>query len=467
MSSKVLIAQLKVGMFVADLDRPWVDTPFLLQGFLIEDERQIQDLRKHCEYVIVDRARSVGSEFAPALPNDPSAPQREPALVASAEVRSAAGRAEVKPAAASLAIAPMQPLPAKRAVRVEEPIVSARSADGAVRAETPDADPGGAFGFFFGLFRGNSKPKREIGRPSAKIEPPRETKEEFAARAALLPPGIAVQTYVDQVSVEQEVPKAKAVVGQASELLSKLLDDVRVGHTFEVERVEEIVLDMVESIVRNPDAAMWLARLREEDATIYSHGLEVSVYLTSFGRHLGFPKEQLPKLAQIGLLLYTGKIRLAKCLRERQGKLTEREFEVVKKHVQYGIDILSETPKFDSQVLQAIAEHHERLNGTGYPKVLQTDEISIYGRMAGIADCFAAMTKPRPYAQAISAYDALRTLASWGGELFQESLLQQFVSSVGVFPVGSLIELSTGEIAFVVAHNNLRRLKPRVLIATA
>ena len=437
MSTKVLTTQLKVGMFVAELDRPWADTPFLLQGFVVEDEQQIAELQKLCRYVIIDRARSTGSEFAAARPGELNASLRPPA----------------RPQAASDTTS--------GTIRPQSRVASTP-----VDRGTNGAESGGAFGRFMDLFRAKGKRAPPPPPSAAKTEPPRESKEEFVARTAFLPQGMAPQVYIDNVSVEQEVPQARAVVGQASDLLAKLLDDVRVGHKFEVERVEEIVLDVVESIVRNPDALMWLARLREEDATIYGHGLEVSVYLTSFGRHLGFPKEQLGKLAQIGLLLDIGKTWLPKDILERQGKLTEKEWDIVKRHVGVGVEILKETPKLDPQVLEAIAQHHERLNGSGYPNGLEGDEISIFGRMAGIADCFAAMTKRRPYAEAMTSYDALRTITSWAGELFEENLLQQFVSSVGVFPVGSLIELSTGEVAFVVAHNKVRRLKPRVLVVT-
>jgi HD-GYP domain-containing protein (c-di-GMP phosphodiesterase class II) len=448
-------------MFVADLDRPWVDTPFLLQGFLIENETQIAQLRSHCEYVIVDRARSTGKEFAPPAAIDVQAPQRKPfnrpaeAKVQSAASGSAAG-AEPDPL-----VVRSSPGGAPRAMKLEE--MTARAATPPVDgADVAGPAEDGLLGRFMGLFR--YRARRPSGGPLP--EPPRETREEYVARTSLLPPGIPPQTYRDAVSVEQEVPRARAVVAHASELLDKLVEDIRLGQAFEVERVEEIVNDMVDSIVRNPDALMWVARLREQDVTTYGHGLQVSVYLTSFGRHLGFPKPQLAMLAQIGLLLDIGKIRLPKEVLEKEGKLTEEEFEVAKSHVDHGIQILGQTPNFDPEILSAIAQHHERLNGSGYPKGLEGDEISIYGRMAGIADCFSALIKRRPYAEAVSSYEALRSLTSWGGELFQEALVQQFVSSVGVFPVGSLIELSTGEVAIVVAHNKVRRLKPRVLIVT-
>jgi HD-GYP domain-containing protein (c-di-GMP phosphodiesterase class II) len=211
---------------------------------------------------------------------------------------------------------------------------------------------------------------------------------------------------------------------------------------------------------------MWVAKLREEDITTYGHGLQVSVYLTSFGRHLGFPKPQLAHLAQVGLLLDIGKIRLPRELLEKQGRLSDEEFEAAKAHVAHGLEILAATPDFDADVLSGIEQHHERMNGSGYPRGLMGDEITVYGRMAGIVDCFAALTNHRPYAAAVSSYEALRSIAGWGGEYFHEALVQQFVSSVGVFPVGSLIELSSGEVAVVVEHSKVRRLKPRVLVVT-
>jgi HD-GYP domain-containing protein (c-di-GMP phosphodiesterase class II) len=190
------------------------------------------------------------------------------------------------------------------------------------------------------------------------------------------------------------------------------------------------------------------------------------VYLTSFGRHIGFPKPQLSQLAQIGMLLDIGKIKLPRYLLEKQGRLTAEEYEEAKSHVAHGISILTETPNTDAEVLDGIEQHHERMNGSGYPRGFQGDEICIYGRMAGIVDTFAALTNHRPYAAAASSYEALRSISGWAGEFFHEALVQQFVSSIGVFPVGSLIELSTGEVAIVVAHNKVRRLKPRVLVVT-
>ena len=472
MATKINSRDLKVGMFVADLDRPWVDTPFLLQGFVIEDEDQIATLRAHCAYVIIDRARSLGDQFEAPATSLGTAPVRRPATPqapAPAKPAGTAGDSSVPPPA------PAAPRPAPtrqgKVLRIEE--VARRG--GSRASAAPGADEAGGDGMlgrmvsgFRGMFGGRKERLGPAGpKPPPMEEAAPETPQEFEARAALLPPGIPVQTYVNTTTVEEEAPRAREVVAQAGELLDKLVADIRIGQSFEVERVEEIVDDMVESIVRNPQALMWVAKLREQDIGAYGHGLQVSVYITSFGRHLGFPKAQLSQLAQIGLLLDIGKIRLPRELLDKQGRLSDEEFELAKEHVAHGLAILGESKGFDAAILGGIEQHHERMNGSGYPKGLVGDEIGIFGRMAGIVDCFAALTNHRPYAAAVSSYEALRNITAWGGDFFHEPLVQQFVSSVGVFPVGSLIELSTGEVAVVVEHSKVRRLRPRVLVVTA
>ena len=474
MATKVLTTNLRMGMFVAELDRPWTDTPFLLQGFLIDSEDQIQELQKHCEFVIVDRARSVGKEFqAPAeAPRPTPAPARSVTIPGPAPVpgKAKGNGADVAPPPEAVRAKSARDT-GRRVVRLED--IAARRDSGyrGAAPEEPQGDYPGLLGRvlcgFKGMWSRERGPQGSGAAGGAALpEVPAETPQEYAARAALIPAGIPVQTYVNQVSVEQEAPRARAIVQEATEVLDKLIGDIKLGQSFEVEEMEEIVDDMVESVVRNPDALMWVARLREQDISAYGHGLQVSVYLTAFGRHLGFPKPQLGQLAQVGLLLDIGKIKLPKNILEKQGTLTPQEFDEAKKHVDYGLEILGQTPGFDGEVLLAIAQHHERMNGGGYPKGLVGSEIGVYGRMAAIVDCFAALTNHRPYAAASSSYEALRSLTGWAGEYFHEPLVQQFVSSVGVFPVGSLIELSTGEVAVVVEHSKVRRLKPRVLVIT-
>ena len=434
MQSKVSVKDLKVGMFVADLDRPWIDTPFVLQGFLITDRHQIAELQRVCEWVVVDRTRSTGAEF------------RKPDSTPPAKAAPAAGSR----------------LTGAVTIRLEE----APNREGDLRkVQVPDRDgaPAPARGGLGGIMeslRGLLR-RPEKGLPANPSEMPPD-----ARRASFLPPSTPVTIYPDTRTVEEEVAPARATYDRSSEMLRNLAADVWAGHPVEIARVEEVVDEMVESMVRNPDALMWVARLREQDITTYAHGLQVAVYLVAFGRHLGFPRAELSQLGTIGLLLDIGKVKLPRTLLEKRGRLTPEEFETVKSHVSLGLDILSATPNWPVEVLEGIAQHHERMNGSGYPRGLKAEKIGIFGRMAGIGDCFAALTKSRPYAEAVSSYEALRSITGWGGDYFHAPLTEQFVQAIGVFPVGSLVELSTGEVAVVVSHNKVRRLKPRVLLLT-
>jgi HD-GYP domain-containing protein (c-di-GMP phosphodiesterase class II) len=146
--------------------------------------------------------------------------------------------------------------------------------------------------------------------------------------------------------------------------------------------------------------------------------------------------------------------------------LAPAEHEMMKNHVRLGLEALRGSGALPAEVAQGIAQHHERLDGSGYPKGLKGNAISIYGRMAAIADSFAALITPRAYANPLAPQDALMNLYEWAGTSFHEPLVEQFVQAVGVFPVGSLVELSSGEIAVVVVHNRVRRLEPRVLLLT-
>jgi HD-GYP domain-containing protein (c-di-GMP phosphodiesterase class II) len=436
MHSKVPVKDLKVGMFVADLDRPWIDTPFVLQGFLITDGHQIAELQRICEWVTVDRARSTGAEF------------RKPEGAATA---AAAGGAAPKPSRLTSSVS----------IQLEE--AAGRKDRMAKVAPPPPAAPpaqkrglGGLMDSLRGLLR-----RPEKGLPANPAELPPEPE-----RTSLLPPNVSVTIYPDTTTVEQELAPAQAAYDRTSDVLRKLASDVWAGHPVEIERVEEVVNEMVESMVRNPDALMWVARLREKDITTYSHGLQVAVYIVAFGRHLGFPRAELAQLGTVGLLLDIGKIKLPRAIIEKQGRLTPEEFETAKTHVALSLEILAATPNWPVEVLEGIAQHHERMNGSGYPRGLKGDKIGIFGRMAGITDCFAALTKSRPYAEAVSSYEALRSITGWGGDYFHAPLTEQFVQAIGVFPVGSLVELSTGEVAVVVSHNKVRRLKPRVLLLT-
>jgi putative nucleotidyltransferase with HDIG domain len=242
------------------------------------------------------------------------------------------------------------------------------------------------------------------------------------------------------------------------------MEDLRDDARSDLRDVDKVAEGLVESMVETPDAMLWVARLRDQDRSTYHHCLKVGIYLIALGRHMGFPRHELVRLGQIGMLADVGKIRLPRALLEKPGMLTPAEHAVVRRHVQFGIEALRKSMTLDRVVEQGIMQHHERIDGSGYPQRLKGKDISIFGRMAAIADCFAALISDRPYAKAVSPQEALMQMYQWCGTSFHEPLLEQFVQAIGVFPVGSLVELSNGEAAIVLAHNRVRRLEPRVLV---
>jgi HD-GYP domain-containing protein (c-di-GMP phosphodiesterase class II) len=479
---------IRVGMFVAELDRPWTDTPFLFQGFLVEDEEQVAQLQSYCKFVYVDRSRSADGVFPEtrdATPRPrPTIPPGSKTSVSSVETRGPdpQPRAAVSPGPKTSTSS----VPAARGFGgagnlsdrealildvIEELGPRTRPDLGSSVASSGDSQPSlfeSLLEGIGGLFR-----KREGARVSERGTATNGERPKAADDAArtpahhdFIPPSIRVRFHPETRTIEEEMPQARQAFAQVEELSRQLVDDIRAGRLFSVDQLEEVIDDVVGSALRSPDALMLVTRLKHQDVAIYGHSLQVAVYLVALGRHLGLPREELARLAILGLFLDLGKTKIPATLLSKPGPLTPDEFDLVKQHVSLGMDLIREIPTLDSTILDGLAQHHEREDGSGYPAGLRAEGISLYGRMAAIVDTFVALTNPRPYETAVSAYEALRKLFDLGGRLFHAPLVEQFVQTVGVFPVGSRVELSSGEVAVVLQQSTVRRLKPKVLVIT-
>lgn len=457
----------RIGMFIAELDRPWLETPFLFQGFVVDSEAELETLRKHCEHVFVDLTLSephvVGMLEALALD-----PPRAVTNGQSADAPQDAARPVVRP--------PVQP--AVQAEDDEEVAYPAR-ADVPVTRETRDrfrqmlqtsgvVEPVDAEG---------SVARRALGRLRALLRQGQEGGESNAlANGApmamplhvleLLPPRTALQAYADIRPAEAELPKAKQAMSVCEKTLETVMRDARSGRGLGLAGIDVAVDRLVTSVVANPDALAWVVRLREEAPQTYHQPVKVATNMVAIGRRLGLPIELLKELAMVGLLADLGKAKLPRALLEKPGQLEPAEYTVAKGHVQLGLIMLSRGLKLPEPVLAGIAQHHERLDGSGYPRGLRSGEIGLHGRIAAIADTFTALSAPRAYANPMSSQDALMGLYQWSGTLYDRFLVEQFVRAIGVFPVGSLVELSTGEVAIVLSLDRSDRLEPRLLLLT-
>ena len=273
-----------------------------------------------------------------------------------------------------------------------------------------------------------------------------------------------VVKHVDTATVHEELPRAREAHAQASRLAAKILNDVRAGQKVSVEDVRNAVEPVVKSVLRNADAYFWVTALRKRDAYEYSHAIHCSLLAAAFGRHMGFTEDVLLNLATGGLLMDIGKTEVDEVLLAKPEPLTADETEAVRKHVENSLRIIEEAGIHNADVREMVLTHHERHDGSGYPDRLMRNQIPLFGRMAGLIDSYDAMTSTRVFRKAASAHHALQQLYRHGDQLFQREVVEQLMQCLSVYPTGSLVELSSGEVAIVMAQNHARRLRPRVML---
>lgn len=389
------VDRVTLGMFIAELDRPWLGTPFALEGMLITREAQIVELRKLCRFVRLDLERS------------------------SAEVQQAFRKV-------------------------------------AAREEKSE----GLLGGLLGKLRGAVGLDGRRGR----VEREPETPPEATAASLRLPPGMSLQKYPEPIPMAEARPRAEKAVTHTAEALDSVMSALRENVVPDFTHIGNSAAALVESMIENPDAMMLVSELRRGPQGAYERALKTALNLLALGRHLGFPRAALQDLALIGMLADIGNTQLPQALLDKPGPLTPAEAKVVRSHVELGLGVLRKGFQISSEVETGILEHHERMDGSGYPRGLRGEQISVYGRMAAVADCFAAMISERAHAHAMAPLDAIMELYKLSGPVLHEPIVEQLVQAIGAFPVGTLVELSNGEIAVVLSRNKAKRMEPRVLV---
>ncbi len=357
---RISVRGLTRGMFVCRLDRPWIETPFPLEGLQVQDDEEIEKLRRICSYVFVDTSRGTTPEM--------------------------------------------------RFVEYET---------------------------------------------GALVEDSRGRDELLALKT---------QQWTIQTEFDAERTVAGELHARIEVDIEEVMSDLQKGRNLDLGRLKDGVDAMVDSILRNPAAFTWIKEMKRRDNYGYHHALACSIWAASFGRQLGLEKAEVQKLALGGLLCDIGMTKLPPEVLGRQGKLSEEEAELVHRHVAHGLEILDRTPGIPEEIVEIVATHHERHDGSGYPKGLQGEMIPVYGRIMGLVDSYNAMTCVRPHARTRSAHKAVAELYALRGTLFQAELVEQFIQTCGIYPTGTLVELSSGEVGVVVSVHSLKRLRPSVML---
>lgn len=369
MGKRIHVQDLKRGMYVIDLDRPWTETSFLFQGLEVRTDTELRELRRVCEYVYV-----YDQTHATSVPG-----ARSHATVKRAVPAGEDRRAEVL--AASQA--------ARRAPSIH-------------------------------------------GEPAA---------------------------------LEAEIQVARAIEADARGLVYTMLDDVRLGRRVDVSGLRRVISGMVDSVGRNPDALVWFTHLRNKDEYTALHCIRVAILALAFGRHLDLTVPELNILG-IGALLHDiGKVKIPNDILNKPERLTDHEFEIVKGHVPEGVKILESARDIPMAAIEVAACHHERYHGGGYARGLSGERIGLFGLMAAIVDSYDAITSDRAYHAGISPYEALGRFYAMRNKEYHGGLVDQFIQCLGTYPIGSIVELSTGDIGVVVAVDRKRYLRPSVALA--
>lgn len=252
-----------------------------------------------------------------------------------------------------------------------------------------------------------------------------------------------------KVSLDAELRRASLLHEQGKSIQKLLLENVKKETPFDASIPKAFSNKLVESVDRNPDALLCLTKIREKDDYLLEHSLNVAILLANFGSFLGMSESEVQDLSYAGFLHDLGKIKIPDEILHKPGRLTESEMDIMKGHVKHGVDYLKETD-IASPLIQAISEHHERLDGLGYPAGTKGENISRAGRMLAIADMYDALTADRVYKPGMSSQKAFSILMSDAPSRLDQSLVQQFIKCLGVYPVGSLVLLSNERLAMVI-----------------
>lgn len=265
-------------------------------------------------------------------------------------------------------------------------------------------------------------------------------------------------------SFDQEIGQASRLYQQAKKLQKKAFADVKAGRKVNCQDMERVADGFIDSVFKNQDALTCMTRIREKDAYLLEHSVNVSVLMTILAKHLRLSKELIHELATGALLHDIGKIKITDDILHKPGKLTPKEMDIMRSHVVYSREILEQAGGLSEVSLDIATNHHERLDGTGYPKAKSADDLSLYSRMIAIVDSYDAMTADRCYKDGMNPIVAFKRLMKDANKCFDATLVQKFIQAIGVHPVGTLVKLKSSKLGIVTQTNFTEPLKPIVKI---
>ncbi|MAA71119.1 MAG: phosphohydrolase [Bermanella sp.] len=268
---------------------------------------------------------------------------------------------------------------------------------------------------------------------------------------------------VKSTSLSKELGKATKLHSEALDLVNNAMSSVKSGQSVDISPFEDMADNFMDSVVRNQNALACLSRIRKKDDYLMEHSVNVAVLMSILGKYLKLERAYLHQCVTGALLHDIGKILIPDRVLHKPDKLTEEEYDIMKRHATYSQKILQRNARFSQVSINVAAQHHERLDGKGYPLGLKGDEISKEARMASVADIYDAITADRVYHKGMTPSNALKRMMEWCGPHLDTHYVHSFIKAIGVYPVGSFVKLSNDKGA-VVIEKNPDTLKPHVKV---
>lgn len=344
MSLKVKIPadSLQLGMYVVELDRPWLDVPLMFQKFMIKREVELKTLKEYCQYAYIE---------------------------------------------------------------VDEQ--------------------------FWSLQKDKLKAK---------------------AKTAPLP---------ENTPLHHELKRAHGTYEAAREEAINLFELAKMGMKLDISHTRRIIQSCMISVMSNANALFWLTRIKDKSQFTAEHSVRVAILAIALGKYLKLDEQQLELLGLCGMLHDLGKTQIPEEIVDKPCQLTEVELRVMQKHTILGYELVNSDHSINSTVKDVIKNHHAHIDGTGYPK-LPAEQISFYCRIISIVDAYDTMTSDTCYSRSSSARDALKELFNQRNKQFDGELVEAFIRMLGIYPPGTLVEMSNGEVGIVISTHPEKKLKPKV-----
>lgn len=345
--TKIDVNNLTVGMYVAKLDKPWLNSNFLFQGFELMNQMDIDAVKAECKFVFID------------------------------------------------------------------------------------------------LEKQNKIHKVSIPRPKERLP---------------------AEPYQKRSSFDKEIDKAKTVYQNTSNLVRSFMDGAALGRGINVELAKKAVAECVECVLKSPDAVLWMTQLKHRDEYTAQHSMNVCLLAIVLGRQMKFSEEQLNQIGLCGMMHDMGKMLVPLTILNKPGKFEPDELAMMNKHPEFGRNLLMKSSDMYGGAIDVAYSHHERMDGKGYPRGLTGQHLSQETRMITIVDMYDAMTSDRVYQKGRTHRDAIDNMLNLSGSYLDPEYMIDFIKALGLYPAGSIVEMSNGEVGLVTEVDSAHQLKPKVML---